>query len=426
MQATTAAKSTALASPNSLRQQQTGQFFDAANQIQSLEAQDKALAQAENVLRQQVREFPAIVRKNDDLEQQLVIAKENLNQFLAKREALRIDIAQKQVPWQLLTPPTEPLPTISNVKLNLILGTTLGLLLGVGVALLIDKFNNLLYTPEDVKDTTGLPLVGEIPFKHEQGQLPEIAAGVTGLIQSLGGNLKLSKHKQQSQLQDNAQFWESLRSLHTNIRFLSFNAPIRSLAVISTASDDGRTTIATYLAQTAAVMGQKVLLVDADLRNPKIHQMLGLPNTKGLSNAIASELDFQEMIHRVNCTTMQAQNYACAEPSMNLEPVLEDSFFVLTAGQIPPNPTNLLSSQKMQNLAKQFEAAFDLIIYDTSPMLGLADSSLVATHTDASILVVGLGKTDRSALEKALESLKIAKTPVLGVVANGVTSYTSA
>ena len=80
----------------------------------------------------------------------------------------------------------------------------------------------------------------------------------------------------------------------------------------------------------------------------------------------------------------------------------------------------------MQNLARQFEAAFDLVIYDTSPLLGLADSSLVATNTDASILVVGLGKTHRSAVEKALEQLKIFKTPVLGVVANGVTSSTSA
>lgn len=421
----TTAKSTALASPSSLRSSQTGQFFDATNQIKSLEAQDKALAQAENVLRRQVREFPAIVRQNDDLEQQLVIAKDSLNQFLTKREALRIDIAQKQVPWQLLTPPTDPLRTTASIKLNLILGTILGLLLGVGVALLVDKFNNLLYTTEDVKDITKLPLVGEIPFNSQPQQLSAVAAGVAGLIQSLGRNIKFGKGKQQSSEHDTAQFWESLRSLHTNIRFLSFDTPVRSLAVISASSEDGRSTIAMHLAQTAAVMGQRVLLVDADLRNPKIHTMLGLPNTKGLSNVIAAELDFPEAIHRVNCVSMKAEDNGNAEASINLES-WEDSFFVLTAGQIPPNPTNLLSSQKMQNLARQFEADFDMIIYDTSPLLGLADSSLVATHTDASLLVVGLGKTDRSALEKALESLKIAKTPVLGVVANGVTSYTGA
>jgi uncharacterized protein involved in exopolysaccharide biosynthesis/Mrp family chromosome partitioning ATPase len=420
------AKSQALASPNSIRQQQTEQFFDAANQIQSLEAQDKALAQAENVLRQQVRQFPAIVRQNDDLERQLRIAVDSLNQFLTKREVLRIDIAQKQVPWQLLTPPTEPKPAMVSVGRNLILGTALGLLLGIGVALLIDKFNNLLYTSEDVKDTTGLPLVGEIPVKQEAQQLPVLAAGLAGLMKLLDHNFKLGKRNQPSQQRNSAQFWESLRSLYTNIRFLSFDTPVRSLTIISAASEDGRSTIALHLAQTAAVMGQRVLLVDADLRNPKLHKMLALDNTRGLSNIIAGELDFQAAIHKISCLSMKAVDYRSFELTTNLKLPPGDVFFVLTAGQIPPNPTNLLSSQKMQNLARQFEADFDLIIYDTSPLLGLADSSLLATHTDASILVVGLGKTNRTALEKALDGLKISGTPVLGVVANGVTNYTSA
>jgi capsular exopolysaccharide synthesis family protein len=99
---------------------------------------------------------------------------------------------------------------------------------------------------------------------------------------------------------------------------------------------------------------------------------------------------------------------------------LEDNFFVLTAGQVPPNPTSLLSSQKMHHLARQFEAAFDLIVYDTSPILGLADSNLLAAHVNASILVVGVGKTHRSALGKVIEGLEISGTPVLGVVVNGV------
>jgi len=177
-----------------------------------------------------------------------------------------------------------------------------------------------------------------------------------------------------------------------------------------------------HLAQTAAAMGQRVLLVDADLRNPKIHTMLGLPNTKGLSNVIAEDLDFKNIIQRVRSASMKAQDYGSweAAPTEIEEFLLKENFIVLTAGQVPPNPTSLLSSQKMQNLARQFEAAFDLIVYDTSPFLGIADSSLLAAHTDASILVVGLGKTNRSALAKVLEQLKISSTLILGVVANGI------
>lgn len=92
----------------------------------------------------------------------------------------------------------------------------------------------------------------------------------------------------------------------------------------------------------------------------------------------------------------------------------------MTAGQVPPNPTSLLSLQKMQKLAAQFQEAFDFIIYDTTPLLGLADSSLLAAYIDGSILVVGLGKTNRSMLVKVLDKLKISSTHLLGVVTNGI------
>jgi capsular exopolysaccharide synthesis family protein len=411
----------ALASQNSLRFQQTQQFFDAAQQIQALEAQNKALTKIENSLRQEVKEFPILLRKNDDLERQLKIAVDNLNQFLTKREALRIDAAQKQVPWQLLTPPTKPQPYSMSVKHNLVLGSVLGLLLGTGTALLVDKFKNLLYSSEEIKESTKLPLLGEIIF-NENKHYPLVAPGIPGLIKLIrSSQFRFFKVKKGFKEPTISLFWESLRSLYTNIRFLSFDAPVQSLAIISAASEDGRSTIAMYLAQTAALMGQKVLLVDADLRSPKIHTMLGLTNDKGLSNIIATDLNFYDFIYRVNCTSMQAQEHR-SHPVVTEtgELPLEDNFFVLTAGQVPPNPTSLLSSQKMHHLARQFEAAFDLIVYDTSPILGLADSNLLAAHVNASILVVGVGKTHRSALGKVIEGLEISGTPVLGVVVNGV------
>lgn len=150
--------------------------------------------------------------------------------------------------------------------------------------------------------------------------------------------------------------------------------------------------------------------------------MLDLPNTNGLSNVIATDLDFNDVIQRSRSVSMNSQGAVecLAAPNEIGELPLEDNFFVLTAGQVPPNPTSLLSSQKMKNLAEQFQEAFDFIIYDTSPLLGLADSSILAAHTDASILVVGLGKTNRSTLVKVLEKLKISSTRLLGVVANGI------
>ena len=398
--ANTVAKSQ-LASPNSIHLQQTQQFLDAANQIQALEAQNKVLTQAESLLREQVKQFPILTRQNDDLERQLKIAVDNLNQFLTKREALRIDAAQKQVPWQMLTPPTKPEASLASAKRNFFLGAVLGLLLGIGAALIIDKFSNVFYTLEQVKDTTKLPVLGEIPLKQEPKKA--VVAGGTNLIRRVGYSFRPHNI---------SHFWESLSSLYSNIRFLGFDTPIRSLAIISASPEDGRSTIALHLAGTAAAMGQRVLLVDADLRSPQLHMMLGLPNINGLSNIIAEDLDFEDCIQLCD-VPMQVQDDGLWEAAAK-------QIFVLTAGQVPPNPTSLLSSNKMQNLVEKFQAAFDLIIYDTSPILGLADSSLLAVNTDASILLIGIGKTNRSALVKVLDELKISGNPVLGVVANRV------
>jgi len=377
-------ESKTLASPNSLRQQQTQQFFDTANQIQALKAQSLALTQAEQSLRQQFQRFPVLVRQNDDLERQLKIAVDNLNQFLTKREALRIDAAQKQSPWQLLTPPTEPKSSTVSVKQVLILGTGLGLILGIAAALLVDKLKNVFYTSDEVKAIANLPLLGEIPIQRY-----------------------------------NEAYQESLHSLYTNIRFLSFDTPVRSLSIISPTSGDGRSTIAVHLAQTIAAMGQRVLLVDADLRRPKIHMLLGLPNTKGLSNVITEELNFQDVIQRSSNVLTTFEGYGSADAQLRtVKPPLEDDFFVLTSGQVPPNPISLLTSQKMQILAKDFYSAFDFVIYDTPPLLKFADSSIVAAQTDTSILVVGLAKTKSSALEKALDRLKLSNCSVLGTIIN--------
>lgn len=415
-------------SPNGLRDKQTQQFVEAAQQIQTLEAQDKALAQAEGILRQQVKQFPLLSRQNDDLERKLKIAVDNLNQFLSKREALRIDAAQKQVPWQLLTPPTMPLPSVASVKNNLILGMGLGLFLGIGVALIIDKLTNVLYSTKELKDKTNLVVLGEIPFMQAPAKLIE-KAGIAGLIQRLSLMLKFGQRASWLQTNTVSQFWESLRSLYTNIRFLSFDNPVHSIAVISATPEDGRSTIALHLAQTAAAMGQKVLLVDADLRNPKIHDMLGLANTRGLSNIIVDEIELNSALHNSNSISSQEVKHdgiIDADLIKVEELYSQNSFFILTAGQVPPNPTNLLSSQRMQELVAQFADRFDLVIYDTSSLLGIADGNLLAAYTDACLLVVRLGKTNSSKLETTLEGLKISGMPILGVVANGAKNYSDA
>ncbi|MDW8199890.1 MAG: CpsD/CapB family tyrosine-protein kinase, partial [Cyanobacteriota bacterium SKYGB_h_bin112] len=102
---------------------------------------------------------------------------------------------------------------------------------------------------------------------------------------------------------------------------------------------------------------------------------------------------------------------------------IDDSLCIITAGQIPPDPTKLLSSRRMQTLIEQWHPQYDLVIYDSPPVLGLADSTLLANLTDGMVLVVGLGSTDRNAFTQAIDALKVASAPLLGVIANGVKGY---
>ena len=226
--------------------------------------------------------------------------------------------------------------------------------------------------------------------------------------------MKLHHHKTLNP----SNFWESFRSIHTNISLLNSDNSIRSLAIISATAGDGKSTIAIYLAQTAAAMGKRVLLVDANLRHPSIHEILNLPNTEGLSNLITEELSFEDVIHRNSSGIGEKNDDVRKKNSKNIEQLsLGHNLSILTTGQIPSNPTILLSSPQMKNLTAQFKQNFDLIIYDTSHLLGFADTNLLTRHIDASILVIRIGKTNRSCLAKGLEQLNFSSTPMLGAIA---------
>lgn len=390
-------------SPSTIRLELTKQLVEATNQIQVLQVRQNAIAQAERSLSQQVNQLPVIARQYTDYQRELNVATESLNRFLAVRENLEIEAAQKALPWQIILKPQKPEEPVSpNTPRNIVLGAIAGLLLGIGTALLIERLDNVFHSPNELQDYTKLPLLGVVPYHKQLKQMTPVAT-LTGVLPSQD-SANEKKNRRNAQWYKASPFLESFRSLHTNIRFLGSDTPIHSIIISSGTPAEGKSTISVHLAQAAAAMGQRVLLVDADLRRPQVHVILGLNNQQGLSNVIATGLTAKQAIQRLP---------------------MWDHLYVLTAGQLPPDPTRLLSSKKMQYLMEQFHAVFDLVIYDTPPVLGLADSRLLAPQTDGVVMVVGLGKTDRSVLMQALDNLKVSSTTVLGVVANGVKGYTT-
>ncbi|WP_341531123.1 polysaccharide biosynthesis tyrosine autokinase [Nostoc sp. UHCC 0302] len=378
---------------------------EVATQLQTLEAQSQELAKAEQKLEEKRKQWPILSRQYTELQRKLQVATESLNRFLSTRETLQIQRSQTELGWQLIQAPTQPQEPISDsdIKRYLIPGLIASIALGIGVALLMEKLDKTYHSANLLKEKVKLPLLGNIPFEKQvqtiQDRTPSSKLPIVRLPNSLVESIPgLAIVSDQDYSNHSSQFLEALRVLSTNIQLLSSDRPISSIIISSAMPGDGKSTIAFHLAQVATAMGQKVLLVDADLRQPKIHTLSELNNLWGLSNLISTNLPTGEVIRQL--------------PSMS-------QLSVITAGPIPPDPTKLLSSEKMKRLMTDFQNSFDLVIYDAPPLLGLADASLLAPHTDGILLVVRIDKTNSSLLDRAIDKLKISRMNVLGMISNG-------
>ncbi|GAB4542212.1 MAG: polysaccharide biosynthesis tyrosine autokinase [Pleurocapsa sp.] len=409
-----------LASPSSLRLELNKQYIQAANEIEVLKIREQALKSAITQLNDLTEQMPVIARQYTDLQRQLTVATESLNRFLEAEENLQLQGAQQALPWQAIAKPNvEEDPISPNPPRNLALGFIGGALLGIGAALLAERLDPVFHSSEELKETVQLPILGSIPIQKdlkpldeeettsepEKFTLPQLQIGNNTL------NFKNSKPK--SETNDSKPKWygaspflEAFRSLNTNIKLLGSDTSIRSIVISSSIPSEGKSTISCHLAQAAAAMGQRVLLLDADLRRPQVHRWIGIENQEGLSNILATGLNVEEAVVRVP----QWENLS-----------------VITAGDIPPDPTRLLSSQKMQALMEQLKSSrkYDLIIYDTPPILGFADGRILATRTNGVVLVVRIGKTDRTLLKQNIDNLKMSHVPILGLVANQVNRSSS-
>ncbi len=372
-----------LALQNSVRRELISKLVDTSNQIKVLGVRYQTLAKSKDAVERETQQFPAVARQYVELQRQLEMATQTLHQLLTQRETLRVEAAQNQLPWELISPPqVNPNNVVNSEDANrqarktLILLVVLSLVASIIIAVGIEKYQNIFATSEDIKDDIPLKLLGKIPLDEN-----------------------LQKNLQDTNRYDNPWLLKSFESVYANIRFIFSEQPIRSLAVGSASPGDGKSTFALYLAQTAAAIGQRVLLVDTNFRQPQVHVMLDLPNSKGLSDLLSQKQTPTDVIVR--------------SP-------LSEHLFVLTSGQPLPNSSNLLASAQMQYLMKNFQATFDLVIYDTPHLADLMDAYFLAASTDGMLMVVGLGKTKRSVVTDVINQLNAFNLPILGVVANYV------
>ncbi|UPO89638.1 CpsD/CapB family tyrosine-protein kinase [Niallia sp. Man26] len=189
---------------------------------------------------------------------------------------------------------------------------------------------------------------------------------------------------------------EQYRTIRTNILFSSVDEEIRTIMITSTGPGEGKSTTAANLAVVFAQQGKTVLLVDADLRKPTVHYTFNTINTSGLTSVLTSQISLMEAVQAYD----------------------EKNLFILPSGPIPPNPSELLSSRAMKNFMDQALEEFDIVLFDTPPVLAVTDAQILANICQGSLLVVSSGSTEKESLMKAKELLSASNGKILGVVLN--------
>jgi non-specific protein-tyrosine kinase len=191
---------------------------------------------------------------------------------------------------------------------------------------------------------------------------------------------------------------EAYRTLRTNIQFSSLDKPVRTLLATSSGPEEGKSTTLANLAVVLAQAEKRVILVDCDLRKPSLHKLFGLPNTAGLTSLLVQD-DLREL---------------------PLQEVGLAGLSVLTSGPLPPNPSELLGSQRLAHLIDRLKEEADYVLFDTPPVIAVTDAAVLATRLDGAILVVSAGKTRRDLAQKAKAQLERVNANILGVVLNNV------
>jgi polysaccharide biosynthesis transport protein len=267
-------------------------------------------------------------------------------------------------------------PISPNIQRDLILSFGSSLAFAIGLAFFFEHIDSRIRTPQELKVHLGIPFLGMVPSvtKNKNGSSPLLNNGVS------------------------PNFVEAIKTIRTNVLFSSAEDGLKSLVITSAGPGEGKSIVAANLALALAQAGQRVLLVDADMRRPRVHEIFNLAQEPGLSNVLTGHSKLSEAIRK---STVQG-------------------LWLLTSGHIPPNPAELLGSRRYLDFVASLDEHFDWAIIDTPPVLAVADSTIAANNASGVVFVVGSDKTSRQAARAAIEQLGAAHAHLIGSVLNRV------
>lgn len=334
-----------------------------------------------------VNVMPQLVQTERQLERQLEVSQSTYQILLKKVQELQLAKNKNTSTARIITRAIAPEKPDNKMKMIVRgLSALLGALLGTSAIAYLEIKDKSLKTVKEIEKIFGYTLLGAIPAAAKQQKLRtrDHAPAFTTLEVSV-------RDTPQSVTS------EMSRSIQANLRFLGAEKPLKVITVTSAIANEGKSKVATNLAAAIAGLGQKVLLIDADMRVPYQHQFWKLPLKKGLSDLLAGKSKLQQ----VSWTVM-------------------DNLDILTAGAKPPNPLSSLESQQMKRLIEEVSELYDFVIIDTPPILVASDALTVGRCSDGILMVSRPGVIDKNSASAAQEKLKMSHANILGLIVNGV------
>ena len=368
-------------------------------EVHSAKSRSNEYKKLVDLMSERLTKLPSQTLQYARLERELKL---NENLFLTmkqKYEESRITEAGQMGKVRILDPAIIAAKVKPNKKINLIIGIFLGISLGGVYAYFRELMDNTVKAVEQL-ERKGLTVLGIIPDMNNEGggrikkQSADPSKGGTNFRRHL-----ITYEDPKSPVS------ESYRSLRTNIAYASADKKIRSLLISSPQPGEGKSTTTANLAIAFAQLRKRTLLIDADLRKPVQHNVFDHPRGPGLSEYLVGEIqDYHDVIRKTKI----------------------ENLYLISAGGLPPNPSELLGSERMSLMVKKLEEEWDMVIFDSPPIVAVTDASMISAEIDAIAMVVKAGQTDRSAVDRALDTISNVKAPLIGVILNGASSETLA
>lgn len=365
------------------------EMTDAQIKIGGLAARANSLAKTQQALQQQLDTYPGLIAQYDRLQPNVETQRTSLEQLLQTRQQLSNELAQGGFKWEVADSPDLGIKISPKPKQNLALGVVAGLFLGGLLACGREALDTVVRTPVDLKKYAGLTLLGVLPepgVSANKTSFPMLSLRRSHARQSSAYSPALSQVNWQP-------FREAVDLIYKNIQLSA--SSLKSVMVTSAIAGEGKTMLAIGLALSAARSQKRVLLVDADLRRPSLHEQIGLSNRYGLTTLSDS-----------------------VETPLPVSVVLANTQIdILPAGPFSEDPVRLLNSHRMKALVARFERQYDLVVFDTSSVLGQVDALQIASLCEGVVIVSRLNQVTQADLSQATAIL--ARVNPLGIVANG-------